>query len=404
MNVARSAPSATLFPNGEVLVAGGYGAFAIVASAELYDPTTNIWSPAGSMSQARWVHTATLLGNGNVLVAGGDDGFTLDSAELYSPTPSLGTPCALASDCQSGFCADGVCCNSACNAGPCDACSFTAGAAANGTCVLLTGPACNDGDGCTQSDTCQAGVCTGGPAVICAPPDPCHNAGTCDPVKGCISTAKPDGAACGDGDACTQGDTCQAGVCTGGVAVVCTALDTCHVPGKCDPATGVCTNLVKPDTAACDDGNACTQADTCLGGVCKGANPIDCAAADECHGAGTCDSKTGVCSTMAKPDGAPCAGGTCNAGICASTPDGGSSSSSSSSASSGGGNGGSGGTDTTGSSSSGSVTPGMSGGCGCGVVGSSDLHPTWLALGLLLARRRRARGASPRRGRALETS
>ena len=54
-----------------MLVAGGYASNnSYPASAELYDPATNSWSPAGSMSTARTAHTATLLPSGQVLVAG----------------------------------------------------------------------------------------------------------------------------------------------------------------------------------------------------------------------------------------------------------------------------------------------------------------------------------------------
>jgi MYXO-CTERM domain-containing protein len=445
MSQPRTNHTGTLLGNGMVLVTGGYGG-ALLPSAELYDPVTDIWLPAGMMSQGRYEHTATLLANGKVLVAGGPAA----SAELYSaPLAPLGSLCAAASACQSGFCADGVCCNAACNAGPCDACSVAAGAAVDGTCALLTGPACTDGNACTQSDTCKAGVCVGANPVACALPDQCHLAGACNPATGtCSNPAKLDGAACDDGDACTQSDTCEAGVCLGaqpvvctsdachlaGVCdpatglcdnpanadgtpcndgdactqsdtchagacagsdpVVCTALDTCHVPGQCDPATGVCVNPAKPDTASCDDGDACTQTDTCQDGVCKGANPVECKAKDDCQGAGTCDSKTGICSTPAKPDGAPCADGTCSAGVCTPTPNGGSSSSSS------GGGGATGTGDSSSSSSGGSGGGGATGtsGCSCNMVGAPDLHPAWLglALGLLLVWRRREPRTGPR--------
>ncbi len=83
---ARYYHTATLLPNGKVLVAGGYGGSSL-ASAELYDPATNAWTAAGTLATARSSHTATLLPNGTVLVAGGgsNTGGPLASAELYDP-------------------------------------------------------------------------------------------------------------------------------------------------------------------------------------------------------------------------------------------------------------------------------------------------------------------------------
>ena len=89
MMVERQGHSATLLPDGKVLVSGG--AKDNSASAELYDPRTGKWAPTGLMQTNRTYHTGTLLQNGKVLVAGGyaDDhnGFirVVSSAELYDP-------------------------------------------------------------------------------------------------------------------------------------------------------------------------------------------------------------------------------------------------------------------------------------------------------------------------------
>ncbi len=85
MGLARTDHTATLLPDGMVLVAGGgdgTGQGGTRASAELYDPSTGSWTATGSMGEARGNHTATLLSDGRVLVVGG---FALASAELYDP-------------------------------------------------------------------------------------------------------------------------------------------------------------------------------------------------------------------------------------------------------------------------------------------------------------------------------
>jgi N-acetylneuraminic acid mutarotase len=86
---ARWSHTATLLPNGQVLVTGGSNLKRDFPSAELYDPATGVWTATRSMTSPRFSHTATLLPNGQVLVAGGHDFITgsLVSAELYESTP-----------------------------------------------------------------------------------------------------------------------------------------------------------------------------------------------------------------------------------------------------------------------------------------------------------------------------
>ena len=88
MHVARIAHSATLLPDGRVLVAGGRGS-KVNDSAELYDPKSGTFGETGRMLTARYKHTAGLLPDGRVLLAGGSDERdwrgTLSSAEIYDP-------------------------------------------------------------------------------------------------------------------------------------------------------------------------------------------------------------------------------------------------------------------------------------------------------------------------------
>lgn len=91
LHTGRAFDTMTLLNNGQVLVAGGLGqavgtTINILASAELYTPSTGTWKTTGSMNAARTGHTATLLNNGLVLVAAGEGSSFLTSAELYDPS------------------------------------------------------------------------------------------------------------------------------------------------------------------------------------------------------------------------------------------------------------------------------------------------------------------------------
>jgi hypothetical protein len=86
MTTQRAAHTATLLPDGKVLVAGGFASGEnSLASAEVFDPTTSTFASTGNMNATRAGHTATLLPDGKVLIAGGYNGDYLASAEVYDP-------------------------------------------------------------------------------------------------------------------------------------------------------------------------------------------------------------------------------------------------------------------------------------------------------------------------------
>jgi Kelch motif protein/galactose oxidase-like protein len=105
MTLARAGHTATLLRSGKVLVAGGAtdSNTQVTSSAELYDPATESWTVTGSMKSARTLHAAVLLRSGKVLVTGGyaplEGGAmspatpfgAMASAEVYDPDSGIWT-------------------------------------------------------------------------------------------------------------------------------------------------------------------------------------------------------------------------------------------------------------------------------------------------------------------------
>jgi Galactose oxidase, central domain len=90
MSTPRSEATATLLTDGRVLIVGGVNADTDgLASAEIYDPATGKFSSTGSMATGRSQHVACLLNNGSVLIAAGNDdsnpSVPLNTAEIYDP-------------------------------------------------------------------------------------------------------------------------------------------------------------------------------------------------------------------------------------------------------------------------------------------------------------------------------
>lgn len=106
MSTGSTEHTATLLDNGTVLVVGGYNngdpkrdPVAALNTAELYDPAKNTWSPVGTLPGGRAFHTATLLKDGSVLVVGGasssgniSNNTVLKAADLYNPVTKTWLP------------------------------------------------------------------------------------------------------------------------------------------------------------------------------------------------------------------------------------------------------------------------------------------------------------------------
>ena len=105
--VGRSGATATLLPSGQVLIAGGTANGAALASLELFDPNLNTFTlVTGTLSSPRENHAAALLPDGRVLILGGWDGTTsapvppattgnaniLASSDVFDPTTGTVTP------------------------------------------------------------------------------------------------------------------------------------------------------------------------------------------------------------------------------------------------------------------------------------------------------------------------
>ncbi len=200
-------------------------------------------------------------------------------------------------------------------------CSITTCEPKNGTCESVDKPdglACDDGNKCTQSETCTAGKCSGG-ANTCA----CQTNADCDPLD--------------DSNACNGGLYCDKATKPAKCAVNKASIVKCP-PSKagsctvlaCDAKSGLCTPKAAPTSTVCDDNDACTTKDHCLGGVCQGGSftctcktTADCAKfddGDKCNGTLYCDKVAGKCApnpasliTCSVVKDSACAKSVCNA-------------------------------------------------------------------------------------------
>lgn len=348
-----------------------------------------------------------------------DDGdpCTTDSCDAvdgckHVPNPGVacndGDPCTTGEKCTAqGLCANGMV--NTCNDNqPC-----TADACKGGECVhtpVTPGTTCNDGNGCTTTDTCNdSGKCVGTGGPSCDDDKPCtKNACT---ANVCSNPFEPNTVPC-IFDKCTQNSHCSgtSDACVAGTPIDCNDANPCTTD-SCDPAQG-CVH-VPNNVAECVDGDACTVNDECVDGTCQG-TPMPCLAIDACHEAGTCNPLTGRCDDPRAEDGKECPGGTCETGVCKPNPlgEGGAGGAGEPVGVGGGENQAGAGASTGGNPAAAGMPsepepePGEGGsgepeerpfvrdpgGCSCGVPGTNDTNSAWLAAlalaAVLLGRRR----------------
>ncbi|MFT7621812.1 MAG: hypothetical protein ACI9WU_000977, partial [Myxococcota bacterium] len=328
---------------------------------------------------------ACLIG-GNCFISGqgmpGDPCFACDpptSTTGWSPTAAAcndGDPCTEADACTDGSCAgsakacddDRTCTLDACEAGSCvhtsllegwclidEECAPSGAANASDPCLVCTPgastdawtitavaeTACDDTDGCTESDICQAdGTCVGVPTdcddgltcttdacvdggcvadllpVSCLIEGACQTIGTFNPDESCLwcdptqssEAWSPRSGPCADSSLCTIDEICIAGDCFAQNLICACEMD-----------------------ADCSDGDACNGIELCdkptgspLTWTCLPGTPVDCTAIDApmCH-VTTCDPETGGCEPVAALDGTSCDDATictqadsCAEGVC----------------------------------------------------------------------------------------
>lgn len=135
MNMPRALHSAVTLHDGRVLVVGGFGSLGysnMLSSAEIYDPSTNRWLRAGSLTEPRASHGTVILADGRVVVTGGQfamspsvSGPATASIEIFAQRKA-GETCVDDGECSELRCVSGRCPTAPPDAGPSDASSVDA--------------------------------------------------------------------------------------------------------------------------------------------------------------------------------------------------------------------------------------------------------------------------------------
>jgi hypothetical protein len=357
MATARSNHTATLLPDGRVLVAGGFNQGTALGSAEVFSPLDGLFHDLGAVPAMlpRGNHAAVLVNAGDwedaghtVLVTGGagaPGNGTVATNNAQIMFRINGDACTMADECLSGYCVDGVCCNEACDT-DCFACSVDqkesndaggecgpskVGSEPRIQCVSqILGPLqqtdvevhsqcdgmgsveqTNDTKVCTPAVCGQNNLCSTG----CASTANCALSGWCDTTipspAGDLGTCvdkKAESLACAADDECIS-DHCVDGVCCESLCgLQCQACDVVGFLGQCR-AVG---SSMNPENVHI--GTALHPRTSCMGfasgvenacaGYCDGSTPVDTCQypdASVVHGADDCaDDLNGAPSALVR--------------------------------------------------------------------------------------------------------
>lgn len=171
-----------------------------------------------------------------------------------------------------------------------NACTANACIPQTGVCVpanVLAGSSCADGNLCSGTERCLAGLCT--------VPGTRSFAQTRE-IGARRRDANPagnvqNGTSCADADLCDGAEVCTGGVCAAaGVPVICDDGNPCTT-NTCSPANGACSFPPLISGSTCADGILCNGAETCANGLCVSGTPLSCFVPQQ-----TCNPSTGVCS------------------------------------------------------------------------------------------------------------
>lgn len=245
--------TATALSNGKVIILGGADGeidtpgYKSLARALELDPATGAFRSLGNMLQAREQHAAIGLADGRVLVVGGFMGDQGTNPEVFNAP--VGSACAIGGTCATGFCVDGVCCASRCGAA-CVSCNQPGKV---GTCSPVDGPEPDRKDHatCAPYGACIAGAC----ASACAGDAQCDSEHVCDPSK--ATCVEPLGTcegvevvdkATGARRSCSPYRCASRGTCL----VRCASSDDCAAGAAC--SDGRCVAPTAEDAGGCSYG------------------------------------------------------------------------------------------------------------------------------------------------------